>query len=306
MLLYSSVTLLFIIFLVIISTKPIKRLWDERACQNYQIDGADKLELKPDQHEVKILILGDIGSGSEDQKKVARASEKTCSENGCDLALIAGDNFIQKGITCLNDEQLQTKFEKMYGLDVPFYAVLGNHDLKGNWKAQIEYTKHSARWNLPGTNYRLDAGPVHIQAINTTCSMRTLWTLFNKVKKPWHLVLGHHPVLSSGRHGGMTGLERWIIGQTNIDFFVSGHNHTLEHLKFKNLEQIVSGGGGSPIEPSNKPRLPNTKFYHEDFGYIWAKFTEYRADFHYYDAAGNEIYHHSKEKQGAISHQQAN
>jgi hypothetical protein len=210
--------------------------------------------------------------------------------------LLAGDNFIQKGISCPEDEQLDTKFESMYSQQVPFYAVLGNHDLAGNWRAQIDYTKISERWNMPATSYDLNLGPLRIYAINTTCSMKTLWRLFKKSDKPWRLVLGHHPAISSGRHGGMTRMERLVIALSGIHFFVSGHNHALEHTIYRGFDQVVSGGGGSPIEKSARERLAQTRFFYEDFGYTWAVFTPQQASFHYFDVSGKEHYAFTRKK----------
>ncbi len=274
--------------------KSIKKLWNERACESYGIEYKKSLDIVPDADSVKFLILGDTGSGTADQKNVSSSSERTALNKGCDFVLMAGDNFIQTGITSTDDSQLDEKFESMYHLDLPFYAILGNHDLKGNWKAQIDYTHKSKRWILPATNYHFNAGPVFIQAINTTCSVRNLWQLFKKSPRPWHLVLGHHPAISSGRHGGMLPLERYLIGLSDIDFFVSGHNHVLEHVETRGFDQIVSGGGGSPIEGSRNPRLKNTLYYKECFGYIWAHMTNRSATFCYFDADGNEVYRFEK------------
>lgn len=277
----------------------IKKLWEERACESYAVKADLMLDCAPGADSVKFLVLGDTGSGTDNQKRVALSSEKTAQEKGCDFVLFAGDNFIQKGIQSTADPQLDEKFESMYRLNLPFYAILGNHDLRGNWKAQIDYTLVSDRWRLPATNYHFTAGPVFIQAINTTCSMRTLWQLFQKSPCPWHLVLGHHPVISSGRHGGMLPMERFVVGMSGVDFFVSGHNHALEHTQYRKLDQIVSGGGGSPIEPSRKTRLNSTIFYEECHGYIWADITSTMATFHYFDADGQEIYRFRRQKPGS-------
>lgn len=250
-----------------------------------------------DAEAVRFLILGDTGSGTDNQRRVAQSAGNTAREQGCDFVLLAGDNFIQTGITSTQDPQWESKFESIYDLDLPFYAILGNHDLKGNWKAQIDYTLQSRRWRMPATNYSFTAGPVFIQAINTTCTMCTLWQLFKKSPRPWHLVLGHHPVISSGRHGHMLPPERLVVGLSKIDAFVSGHNHALEHTCYRNLDQIVSGGGGSPIKAAETPVKPNTRFYRECHGYVWAHLTARTAAFHYFDADGEEIYHFRREKE---------
>ncbi|MBU2512350.1 metallophosphoesterase [bacterium] len=285
-----------ILVLSLLLRKPLYKLWDERACQSYSVDYTKKLTVPTDLKEVKLLILGDTGSGTVNQKQVSQSSLSTCEEKGCHLVILTGDNFIQSGVACIEDEQWVSKFESMYDHNLPFFVILGNHDLKGNWRAQLDYSKISERWNMPSTNYDFEAGPVTFQAINTTCSIKSLWRLFRKSNKPWRVALGHHPAISSGRHGGMTWLERFLVSKSGINFFVSGHNHVLEHLEYGGFDQIVSGGGGSPIENSTKPRLPNNRFFKEDFGYIWGCMTENRASFSYFDIRGKEIYRFEKSK----------
>jgi len=276
--------------------KTIKKLWVEKACEAYTVSSDIPLDILPDADSVSFLILGDTGSGTVNQKQVAASSEQTALDRGCDFVLFAGDNFIQTGITSLNDPQLDEKFESMYHLDRPFYAILGNHDLRGNWKAQIDYSLINPRWHLPAPNYHFNAGPVFIQAVNTSCSMQTLWQLYQKSPQPWHLAMGHHPAISSGRHGGMLWPERMVVGRSDIDFFVSGHNHALEHARYRKFDQIVSGGGGSSIESTKRPRLKQTLFYEECHGYIWAHMTRDTATFLYFNANGQEIYRFSRNK----------
>lgn len=270
--------------------RPLRRLLERRACISYSLDAKKESYVNNDADILRVLFLGDTGSGSDDQLRVAEASDRVCRERGCDLAILLGDNFIQNGISGIYDEQLQTKFEKVYRQDIPFYAILGNHDLEGDWRAQIDYTLHSKRWNMPGTDYSFQAGPVSFRAVNTACTLKSLWNLFRKSKKTWTVVLGHHPVLSSGRHGGMTSLERWIIKRSGIRFFISGHNHVLEHVECKSFDQIISGGGGSSIEHSKRKRLSETRFFEEDFGFVWAEFRTTIVEFRFFDIIGQEIY----------------
>lgn len=288
--------LLLLLTIAILVKKPVCNLWDSRACQTYQIEIPKKNQITINDNEVRILILSDTGSGDKNQRKVAESSQKTCNDKGCDLVILAGDNFIQSGISCTNDEQWDSKFESMYSQDLPFYAALGNHDLRGNWRAQIEYSRISERWYMPSTNYDFSVGPVNFQVINTTCSVTSLWRLYRKSSKHWSIGIGHHPAISSGRHGGMTWLERLIVSKSGIDFFISGHNHVMEHLIHKRFEQIIAGGGGSPIEYSKKPMLPETQYFNEDFGYIWAYFTKDQAKFHYFDINGKETYQFTTHK----------
>ncbi|MBF0237415.1 MAG: metallophosphoesterase [SAR324 cluster bacterium] len=240
--------------------------------------------------EVRILVLGDTGSALPEQHQVARASARTCEDLGCDMVLLLGDNFIQQGVSGIDDPQFKNKFEEIYPQQLPFYAVLGNHDIRGNWRAQIEYTNHSSRWFMPDVNYSFEAGPVLFQAINTTCTICSLWSLFRKSNKDWRVVFGHRPMLTTGRHPGMTWLERWLIRRSGAKLVLSGHNPGLEHLEDHGLHQIVSGGGGTPLPPLQERDSPAKKFSAHTLGYVWLHLTTGSVKARYFNADGKFLY----------------
>ena len=137
-----------------------KKTLERKACFSAGIEVNRPLDILPGAEEIRVLLLGDWGSGSIEQKNIAEKSAITCDQLGCDLVLMMGDNFIQHGVENLDDPQFQEKFEKVYTQKVPFYPVLGNHDLQGNWRAQVEYTNHSDRWTMPDSSYDFLGGPV--------------------------------------------------------------------------------------------------------------------------------------------------
>ncbi|MBF0290327.1 MAG: metallophosphoesterase [SAR324 cluster bacterium] len=273
-----------------------KKEMGKKACLNPRKIKPGSLDVSPQSSEIRILLFGDAGSGDANQKKVAESSAQTCAEKGCDLVLLLGDNFIMDGVSSVNDPQFQYKFEEIYPHDLPFYAVFGNHDLRGSWQAQIDYTDISKRWNMPNVNYTFEAGPVFIQAINTSCTFCSLWTLFKPSEKPWRLIFGHRPLVTSGRHRGMTAFERSVIKASKPDFVLSGHNHILEHIEQDRIDHIVSGGGGAPIHEIPEKTHPERHFFIQDFGYVWMHLTPSQANVHFYNDDGNEIYHFTRTK----------
>ncbi|MEC8185113.1 MAG: metallophosphoesterase, partial [SAR324 cluster bacterium] len=142
-----------------------KNTLERKACFSAGIEVNRPLDILPGAEEIRVLLLGDWGSGSIEQKNIAEKSAITCDQLGCDLVLMMGDNFIQHGVENLDDPQFQEKFEKVYTQKVPFYPVLGNHDLQGNWRAQVEYTNHSDRWTMPDSSYDFLGGPVQFMGI---------------------------------------------------------------------------------------------------------------------------------------------
>ena len=89
------------------------------------------------------LAFGDWGrDGAQHQRDVAVQMGKAAAELGCRFIASVGDNFYENGVQSVDDPQWKTSFENIYtdpALQVPWYAVLGNHDYKGNPQAQIDY-----------------------------------------------------------------------------------------------------------------------------------------------------------------------
>jgi tartrate-resistant acid phosphatase type 5 len=120
------------------------------------------------QQAVRFVAFGDAGSGSGGQAAVAQAMSEVCVVRGCDFAVMLGDNFYPDGVRSARDPQFETKFEEPYeALDLPFFAVLGNHDNGGNGSRnrdgeyQVEYAKRedrpSDRWRMPARYYKFSA-----------------------------------------------------------------------------------------------------------------------------------------------------
>ena len=79
------------------------------------------------------ILLGDMGSGTNDQIVVAENIHKKINEiNKKDIFVCGlGDNIYEDGVYSVNDNQFTTKFEKPYEKisdDVKFYMCLANHD----------------------------------------------------------------------------------------------------------------------------------------------------------------------------------
>ena len=272
----------------------IKQLLERKACFSAGIKINRSLDVLPDSTDIKILVLGDWGSGSKEQKNIAERSAITCDQLGCDLVLMLGDNFIQYGVKNLQDSQFQEKFESIYSQKVPFYPVLGNHDLRGNWRAQIEYSNHSDRWTMPDSNYDFIGGPVQFIGINTSCTICSLWNLLPRRKKTWRVVFGHRPIITQGRHRGMNWLEKLFLRFSAAQLYCCGHNHILEHFRLGKMDQITSGGGGSPLENENNKTSSKASFLHPNHGYVWVHFNLEKMCALFFDHKGEEIYQFSK------------
>jgi tartrate-resistant acid phosphatase type 5 len=152
----------------------------------------------------------------------APSSRSARRRGGCAFALLLGDNFYPTGVSDLDDEQFDEKFEKPYAnLPFTFRPVLGNHDYgyygtllgvdedKGGF--EVAYSRKSDKWDMPADHYRFRRGPVDFVALNTNALMLKYGSFdeqvsdvprwLSKSKAPWRLVFGHHTWVSNGPHG---------------------------------------------------------------------------------------------------------
>jgi len=227
---------------------------------------------------VRFVAMGDTGKGNTTQSEIGAAIAAKCAKDGCDFVQLLGDNIYESGVTSTTDAQWATKFETPYAaIDLPFYAVLGNHDYGGNGagnefgkgKNEVDYTTVSKKWKMPAPHYHHVMKHVEFFALDTNLMMYSMastqktevagWIAASKTT--WKIAVGHHPYYSNGPHGNAGTYEGIPFipitsGQGVKDFFDSticgkvdvyfcGHDHSQQMLKptCKGTELFVSGAG---------------------------------------------------------------
>ena len=219
-----------------------------------------------DGNTTSFVAVGDFGTGELAQYALAEAMAKVCERQGCDFVLGLGDNFYPEGVSSVMDERFQSSFEDPFaGFDIPFYMVLGNHDVEQTESPQAQIAYASDRWKLPGRWYAFHVGPVRFVALDTTLTgenrgERQLKWIDYALSAPddadWTVAYGHHPLYSNGPHGNAAGpsaewLRRAVCGSGAVDLYLAGHDHDLQWLAAKpdecrDTEFIVSGAGARP------------------------------------------------------------
>lgn len=117
---------------------------------------------------VRFIVIGDTGTGCDEgaQCAVAEVMEQVCAHRDCDFAIVTGDNIYEDGVSGVDDPQFLTKFEEPYAnLDMPFYMVLGNHDVsfliggdggnqtRGDFQVEYHYASDNQKWRMPFRYY---------------------------------------------------------------------------------------------------------------------------------------------------------
>lgn len=240
------------------------------------------------------LVVGDWGrDGTSHQQDVANAMGKVAAEKKASFVASVGDNFYDNGVTSVTDPQWKTSFEDVYkapSLQVPWYVALGNHDYRGNAKAQIDYSKTSTRWRMPSRYFALTADKtglsgVDIFVIDTTPlvdsyrtgtkrpALEAVWAeapeslqlnwleaALAASKAKMKIVLGHHTLYSGGKHGDTPEMQAKILPilkRQGVKAYICGHDHDLQHIERDGIAYILTGAGSETREVK---AIEGTKF----------------------------------------------
>ena len=263
----------------------------------------------------RFIAIGDTGLGGSKPYKVAESMGRVCGESGCDFVLLLGDNFYNSGVSSLQDPQFESKFAKIFEpLHLPFYPVLGNHDFRGKVLYQVLYSLRHPLWRMPNYSYQFDTAPARFYGLNTNCNLLQLNRFKNQLEasptpgNKWTVSFGHHTLYSTGRHGNADWLSLlyWKTFADKVDFYLSGHDHQLEHLVSSNgqTHYIVSGAGSQPrtSPPADKSSgsEPQSRFRYQDLGFVWFELTPSKATVRFHDGQGAALYEFEQLKNSKI------
>ena len=229
-------------------------------------------------HQSEFILMGDTGTGSKEQYKVAGAIKNHCATKNCKALFILGDVIYDHGVESVSDEQFKTKFEDPYrNISLPFYIVYGNHDYLGCTDCYIKYSMVSKKWKMPERYYLTEFDDISFYAVDTeNLNSEQIKWLVEKLSadtNAWKIVIGHRPLMTYEKTkidegwSGKSQLKDAICNYAN--FYISGHSHVLEipgKIDGCKVEQFISGGGGAGLREVNKPY--RGKFFAEENGFL--------------------------------------
>jgi hypothetical protein len=207
---------------------------------------AQQLTLPNDKASVHFAVLGDSGTGTASQYKVAERLTAMHDKFPFDFVLLLGDNLYGGS----SAQDYASKFEKPYAAllkaNVKFYATLGNHD-DGNERLYKPF-------NMGGEKYytfRAPSGSVRFFSLDSNYlddkQLEWLTKELANSGSDWKIVFFHHPLYSSGgAHGSDLGLRKQlepIFVKYGVDVVFSGPDHFYERIKpQQGIYYFVSGG----------------------------------------------------------------
>jgi hypothetical protein len=214
--------------------------------------------------QIRILLFGDSGWGSEGQIQLARQMERT----EWDLSIHVGDIAYNDG----SESDFTDRHFRVYRrllARLPFFPSVGNHDVRADAGASYD---RAFDWPGRGSGRRYYAfrwGNVLFLALDTssrTAEVEGLWKgtgpqytwLDEQLREArsdstvtWTIVFGHHPPYShavgiSG-HGQNRDLRRSLtplFDRYGVDLVASGHDHHYERLHAVREGKPVPDGCG--------------------------------------------------------------
>jgi predicted MPP superfamily phosphohydrolase len=297
-------------------------------CQPFErgIYHLDSAEYIVQEQSVHFMALGDWGrSGRYHQNDVGVMMQQAGRIWQPSFIISTGDNFYEDGVGSVMDPQWNASFEDVYtgnSLQVPWYPVLGNHDIRGNVQAQLLYSKLSSRWRFPNTYYSLsknqifgtdtiealfvflDTNPLiesyyddaryrdYVVRQDTSRQLSWLDSVLLHSDADWKIVSGHHPVYGGGKKKAerkeLRKLLKPFFNRYQVDLYLCGHKHDLQLLQPDGPTTYIVTGAGSKVSDIDKTK--HTVFAKSIQGFVSVSLGLENGLIQFIDYRGNVLY----------------
>ena len=280
---------------------------------------------------LNFYLANDLGrNGYYDQKPIAELMGNMAENVDIECVIAAGDIHHFEGVRSVNDPLWMTNYELIYShpeLMIPWYAILGNHEYRGNTQAVIDYSKVSARWNVPSRYYTfamendgvtvrfvmVDTAPLldkyledtekYPDACKQDMDKQLEWidSVLTAAKEDWVLVVGHHPIYAetgkdeSERLDLQKRLDSILRKHKNVDMYLCGHIHNFQHIRKADskIDYVVNTSGS--LSRKVKP-IDGTRFCSGDTGFSLICADKKELNLHMINKEGKVIYTVTRKK----------
>lgn len=232
---------------------------------------AVKLTLPVKDGSVRFMVVGDTGTGTQQQQELADVMLRYRTAFPFGFALMMGDNMYGGEKAADFKAKFEDVYKKLLDGNVKFYAVLGNHD-----ESNQRFYEH---FNMKGEEYyRFKEGNVAFYALNSNYmdkrQVKWLEEELAKDTSEWKIAFFHHPPYSSGgKHGSSSGVREVvepIFLKYGVNAVFNGHEHFYERVKpQKGIYYFISGAGGKLRPGDVKENSPLTqKAFDRDMSFM--------------------------------------
>lgn len=229
-----------------------------RASASHEPDGSPKQTTEPvaparlpSQRGLSFAVIGDFGTGGDEQREVAGRMCRWRSNHPFDLVVTTGDNVYPDGHPSRFEDVFFRPYSCLLKNGVSFRASLGNHDVvTENGRPELE----EPAFGLPQRNHVVRRRGVRF-VLASSSNLNREWlrrATREETGDRWTIVVFHHPVYSAGTtHGSTEGFRPglpYLFRRRGVDLVLNGHDHVYTVTKsLKGIRYVVTGGGGAGL-----------------------------------------------------------
>jgi hypothetical protein len=213
--------------------------------------------------------IGDNGSGGRQAMAVAGRMAQTYELVPFELVALLGDICYYGSIRERFDDVFTRPMAPLIRAGVEFELAVGNHDggvhhsdeSLQEIEAHLEYLGTPARYYSstrgPADLFYLDSSSPGLFGDGSSAQLEWLDDSLASSTSQWKIVMLHHPVHSSGRHGSTPRADvvlEPILTRHKVDLVLAGHDHHYERtVPMQGVTHIVSGGGCKTTRVDPRP-----------------------------------------------------
>ena len=231
---------------------------------------------------LKFAIIGDSGTGSSSQYRVAEKLIASRSSFPYEFVLMMGDNLYGSEGPSAYDRKFERPYKPLLDSGVKFYASLGNHDEPNQ--------RFYKAFNMNGERYYTfkPKGNIRIFALDSNYVDKAQLDWFEKELSAsgsdWKIVFFHHPVYSSGgKHGSDEQLRAQLeplFLKYGVDAVFQGHEHFYERIKpQKGIYYFISGGAAKLREGNIQKSDLTAKAFDTGYHFMLIELTKDKLNF---------------------------
>lgn len=260
-------------------------------------------------------------NGCYDQKVIAELMSNMANKIKPECIISTGDTHHGNGVKGVNDSDWKNNYENIYSkLEVDWYAILGNHEYRGNSQAVLDYAKVNPRWNIPSRYYTkvfkkgdtsvrfvmLDTTPMierfrdsdkypEARLQDYKSQLEWLNRALSEAKEDWVIVAGHHPIhadtkkTKSERTDMRNRVDKILRQHNNVAMYICGHVHNFQHLRDKksDIDYVITSSASLSRDVEITKR---TKYCSSETGFSVITASKKRLSVHMIDKNGNILH----------------
>lgn len=247
-------------------------------------------EWKTLKSDINLFLANDLGrNGYYDQRKIADLMGIMAETIGPEAVIAIGDVHHFDGVASVSDPLWSSNYEQIYThpeLMIPWMAVLGNHEYRGNTQAVLDYSQVSRRWRMPDRYYTHvfsdedDGVSLRLVFVDTTPLIESYHTdsrypdvafqdverqlawmdsVLTQASEDWVVVVGHHPVYAeTGKDvAEQEALQRKLMPimqrSGKVKAYVCGHIHNFQHIRAADDDIVYVVNSAGALSRKVKP-----------------------------------------------------